>query len=351
MPTWEPRDRRRPPEDAAHRAEDRRFERRYQIEEKPVGEGTYGAVYMAKCRDTKQTVAVKKVKMDSEEEGIPSTAIREVAVLKGANHPNIVKLLDVCCTPGRLHLVFEFIEVNLKQHLKRNSCSLLPTAVRELNRQLLRGVEFCHSHRIIHRDLKPQNILIESTGRAPGNELLKIADFGMARAFSLPVPKYTHEVVTTWYRAPEILLGTQEYSMPVDVWSAGCILAEVATGAALFQGDSEIDTIFQIFKKLGTPTEVEWPDLAKLPDFKPTFPRWKKTPWQEIRNIGAQMGPAGIDVLERIFAYEPRGRDSARQALAQPYFADMPPTIGILAQGLSNPGAVVGEGFGGLRHA
>jgi len=344
MPTWEPRDRRRAPEDAFLRAEDRRFERRYRLEEKPCGEGTYGAVYMATCRETQRTVAVKKVKMEGEEEGIPSTAIREVAVLKTTDHPNIVKLLDVCCTPGRLHLVFEYIEMNLKQHMKRLDFVLDPSAVRSLTRQMLRGTEYCHSHRIIHRDLKPQNILIQRAGCAPGSEVVKIADFGMARAFSLPLPKYTHEVVTTWYRAPEILFGVEEYSLPVDTWSAGCIMGEMATGAALFQGDSEIDTIFQIFRKLGTPTEADWPGLPDLPDFKPTFPYWRKRPWEEIRNTVAQLGSSGVDLLERLLTYDPRRRDSVRQALAHPYFGQpalgtAPSLGGLAAQSASSSGA------------
>merc|ERR550514_1031977 len=146
---------------------------------------------------------------------------------------------------------------------------LKPTAVKSLSVQLMNGIDFMHGHRLIHRDLKPQNILVDERDGS-----LKIADFGMARAFSIPMPVYTHEVVTTWYRAPEILFGGPqgEYSLPVDNWGAGCILGEMATGSALFRGDSEIDTIFQIFRKLGTPSAVEWPGLDALPDFKPTFP-------------------------------------------------------------------------------
>ncbi|CAE8587155.1 unnamed protein product [Polarella glacialis] len=234
--------------------DERRFDRQYLFEEKekPVGEGTYGAVYRAFCSLTQKTVAVKRVKMEHEDEGVPSTAIREVAVLKAADHPNIVKLLDVSCSPGRLHLVFEFVDVNLKQHMKKHGMHLEPSMIRSFMRQLESGIDYCHSRRIIHRDLKPQNILIDS------EDVLKIADFGMARAFCVPIPKYTHEVVTTWYRSPEILFGCEEYSLGVDVWSAGCILGEMATGAPLFHGDSEIDTIFQIFRKLGTPSEGGW---------------------------------------------------------------------------------------------
>jgi len=301
---------------AVQRAEERRFERSYLLEDKPpVGEGTYGAVYRARCLSTQRIVAVKRVKMEHEDEGVPSTALREVAVLKQADHPNVVRLLDVVCTLGRLHLIFEFVDQNLKQHMKRHSLRLEPHAVRDLQHQLMKGIDYCHSRRIIHRDLKPQNILIET------GDVLKIADFGMARAFCVPIPKYTHEVVTTWYRAPEILFGSEEYSLPVDVWSAGCILGEIGTGAALFHGDSEIDTIFQIFRKLGTPTKDEWPGINDLPDFKPTFPKWQKRPWSEIRNTVAQLGVSGAQLLDDMLRYDPKCRISAKQSLLHPYFA------------------------------
>lgn len=124
----------------------------------------------------------------------------------------------------------------------------------------------------MHRDLKPQNLLIDKNG------VIKLADFGLARAFGLPVKTYTHEVVTLWYRAPEILLGQKQYSTPVDIWSIGCIYAEMAQRRALFAGDSEIDQIFKIFQAQGTPNENHWPSALKLQDFKPTFPKWKGIP-------------------------------------------------------------------------
>merc|ERR1740129_2446168 len=208
---------------------------------------------------------MKKMKLDSEEEGVPSTAIREIALLKELTHENVVKLLDVLCSTNKLTLVFEFLENDLKKYMKSLSCRLVPATIRSLSFQLCRGIEFCHANRILHRDLKPQNLLID-------NRLhLKIADFGLARAFTVPVPKYTHEVVTVWYRPPEILLGATVYSVPIDLWSIGCVKAEMATGAPLFAGDSEIDTIFKVFQKLGTPNETVWPGVSDLPDFKPTF--------------------------------------------------------------------------------
>ena len=132
--------------------------------------------------------------------------------------------------------------------------------------QMIAGLNFCHARRILHRDLKPQNLLIDRSGA------LKLADFGLARAFGIPVRTYTHEVVTLWYRAPEILLGQQQYSTPVDMWSIGTIFAEMVMKCPLYPGDSEIDELFKIFRTLGTPNEELWPGVSKLPDYKPTFP-------------------------------------------------------------------------------
>jgi len=299
---------------------ERRFESQYELLEKQVlGEGTYGKVYKARSQRTNDWVAMKWMKLDAQEEGVPSTAIREIALLKELSHQNVVKLLDVFCKPNKLVLVFEYLENDLKKYMKSLKGMLTPTVVKNFGLQLCKGVEFCHANRIIHRDLKPQNLLIDDRMR------LKIADFGLARAFTVPVPKYTHEVVTVWYRPPEILLGATLYSVPVDLWSIGCVIGEMATGQPLFAGDSEIDTIFKIFQKLGTPTEAMWSGLKELPDFKPTFPRWPARGWNNIRNTAAQVGPDGIDLLEKLMCYDPRRRLSARQAVQQRYFRDAEP--------------------------
>jgi len=294
------------------------FERSYVREEVAMlGEGTYGKVYKAKSTRTGEFVAMKRMKLDSEEEGVPSTAIREVALLKEARHENVVKLLDVFCTTSKLVLVFEFLENDLKKYMKSFGKQPLPPAVvQNLTLQLVRGIEYCHSNRILHRDLKPQNLLIG------GGDCLKIADFGLARAYSVPVAKYTHEVVTVWYRAPEILLGKEVYSVPVDIWSVGCVMGEMATSSPLFGGDSEIHTIFKIFQKLGTPSEADWPDIVTLTDWKSTFPKWRARGWANIRNTKAQVGAEGIDLLERLMAYDPKARISARKAKEHPYFQD-----------------------------
>ena len=297
---------------------ERRFESNYEtIEKVLLGEGTYGKVYKARSVRTGEAVAMKQMKLDAQKEGVPSTAIREIALLKELVHPNVVRILDVFCNPNKLVLVFEFLENDLKKYMKALNGPLSPSTVNNFAYQLCRGVEFCHANRIIHRDLKPQNLLIND------QRLLKIADFGLARAFAVPVPAYTHEVVTVWYRPPEILLGAKLYSVPVDLWSIGCVIGEMATGAPLFAGDSEIDTIFKIFQKLGTPSEQVWPGVGELPEYKASFPNWLPRGWAQIRNTKQQVGTDGIDLLENLMCYAPTRRLSACRALQHTYFRDV----------------------------
>ena len=167
---------------------------------------------------------------------------------------------------------------------------------------------------MLHRDLKPQNILIDRAGS------LRLADFGLARAFGLPMKTYTHEVVTLWYRAPEILLGTKHYSTPVDIWSVGCIFAEMAQKRPLFQGDSEIDQLFKVFRVLGTPTEENFPGVTQLPDFKVTFPKWR---YSGVARLVTNLDECGLDLLAKMICFNPAERISARAALEHPYFADL----------------------------
>lgn len=166
---------------------------------------------------------------------------------------------------------------------------LQPELVKKFTLQLIQGVHYCHSHRIIHRDLKPQNLLINKEGN------LKLADFGLARAFGVPLRNYTHEIVTLWYRAPEVLLGSRHYSTGVDMWSVGCIFAEMALRKPLFPGDSEIDEIFKIFRTLGTPSEAVWPGVTQLPDYKATFPNWRK---KNLRTMVPTLDADGAELLK-----------------------------------------------------
>ena len=252
-----------------------------------LGEGTYGTVYKARVKGTANYVALKKIKVGSEDEGVPGTAIREISLLKELNHPNIVKLHEVLHNGTNLHLVFEFLDKDLKKYI--DSVRVVePMLVKSYMFQILKGLAFCHGRRILHRDLKPQNLLIDRNGA------IKLADFGLARAFGVPIRAYTHEVVTLWYRAPEILLGGAQYACPVDIWSVGTIFAEMVTKRPLFPADSEIDELFRIFRLLGTPNEHTWPGVSQLPDYKPIFPNWVG---ENLAEKVPGLEPAGLDLL------------------------------------------------------
>lgn len=227
-----------------------------------------------------EIVALKKIRLETEDEGVPSTAIREISLLKEMKDENIVRLFNIVHADGhKLYLVFEFLDLDLKKYMDALPVSdggrgkALPegtsstvanlglgeSVVRKFLMQLCLGIRYCHSHRVLHRDLKPQNLLIDRYGN------LKLADFGLARAFGVPLRTYTHEVVTLWYRAPEILLGGRQYSTGVDMWSVGCIFAEMCTRKPLFPGDSEIDQIFKIFRLVAVP--IVYSFVLELTDF------------------------------------------------------------------------------------
>ncbi|XP_050055575.1 cyclin-dependent kinase 1-like isoform X1 [Aphis gossypii] len=281
-----------------------------------IGEGTYGVVYKCMERSSKEIVAVKKIRMEMEDEGIPATAIREISILKELNHPNIVNLREILMDDSRLYLVFEFVPMDLKKFIdSRPKKHLDENITKSFTYQLLVAIYYCHVRRILHRDLKPQNILVDIK-----NNILKVADFGLGRTFGLPIRVYTHEVVTLWYRAPEVLLNTQRYGCPIDMWSVACIFAEMAGGKPLFQGDSEIDQLFHIFRILTTPNENTWPGVSELKDYKPSFPTWSENILKKsVKNINNM----GLDLLQKMLIYDPSKRINARDALQHHYFKDL----------------------------
>jgi len=285
-----------------------------------IGEGTYGIVYKGKCKKSGEIVAMKKIRLESEQEGVPSTAIREISILRELQHPNIVSLKEIVMQEAKLYLIFEFLTMDLKKYMEGAASrqgQMDATLIKSYTYQLFQGLLFCHQRRIMHRDLKPANLLIDKDG------VIKIADFGLARAFGVPVRVYTHEVVTLWYRAPEILLGCTKYSTPIDIWSLGAIVAEMIRGKPFFQGDSEIDQLFQIFRILGTPNEQSWPGVTQLPDYKPTFPQWKELLLEDIiKNVS----PAALDLLTQCLRFDPSKRISAKAALDHHYFSDLDKT-------------------------
>lgn len=287
-----------------------------------VGEGTYGKVYKAKDKATGQLVALKKTRLEMDEEGIPPTALREVSLLQMLSQSiYIVRLLAVEHVDNKhgkplLYLVFEYLDTDLKKFIDShrkgpNPRPLPPSLVQSFLFQMLKGVAHCHSHGVLHRDLKPQNLLVDKE-----KGIVKIADLGLGRAFTVPVKSYTHEIVTLWYRAPEVLLGSTHYSTAVDMWSVGCIFAEMARKQALFPGDSEFQQLLHIFRLLGTPTEKEWPGVSSLRDWH-AYPQWEP---QNLARAVPSLGLDGVDLLSKMLKYDPAERISAKAAINHPYF-------------------------------
>eukprot|EP00758_Cryptobia_borreli_P007386 Tbor_TRINITY_DN5288_c1_g2::TRINITY_DN5288_c1_g2_i1::g.16344::m.16344 len=299
---------------------------KYERENK-IGEGTYGVVFRARVVETGGVVALKRIRLDTEEEGVPCTAIREISLLKELRHDNIVKLLDVVHTEKKLTLVFEYLDMDLKGYMDEQNNNLDAKTVQFFMRDLLRGIDFCHQRNVLHRDLKPQNLLVS---RTENEKILKLADFGLGRAFGIPVKKYTHEVVTLWYRSPDVLLGSTQYGTAVDMWSVGCIFAEMATGHPLFTGKQDDDQLLLIFRFLGTPNRENWPSMNRYPNSASMLQRQefmqKIVPGCEswLTNAGAaaasKLREEGFDLLKQLLRYEPSQRLTAEEALCHPYF-------------------------------
>lgn len=279
-----------------------------------LGEGTYATVYKGKNKALGTYVALKEINLDSEE-GTPSTAIREISLMKELKHENIVTLYDVIHTENKLTLVFEFMDSDLKRYMDMNGYNsngaLDPRTVKSFMYQLLRGILFCHDNRVLHRDLKPQNLLISSKGQ------LKLGDFGLARAFGIPVNTFSNEVVTLWYRAPDVLLGSRNYSTSIDMWSTGCILAEMFTGKPLFSGSSNDDQLLKIFRIMGTPNERTWPGVSNYPNYKSNFTLFVP---QDFRVLIPNIDPLALQLLQGLLQMRPDTRLSARQALHHAWF-------------------------------
>eukprot|EP00039_Didymoeca_costata_P032532 m.38210 g.38210 ORF g.38210 m.38210 type:complete len:301 (-) comp9403_c0_seq2:550-1452(-) len=280
-----------------------------------LGEGTYGVVYKAEDKQTSEIVALKRIRLDCVEEGVPCTALREISLLKELKHPNVVRLYSVLHSEKKLTLVFEFCEQDLKKYL--DSCPEPPAlyVIKSLHLQLLRGISFCHEHRVLHRDIKPQNLLLNKRME------LKLADFGLARAFGIPVRNYSSEVVTLWYRAPDVLMGSNRYTTSIDLWSAGCVFAEMALKIPLLAGSKTHDQLHLIFKTLGTPSLAVWPEMAQLREYSDVA-LWPIEPGTGLPKALERLGPSGLNLLQRLLEYNPDHRITAEEALLHEFFQE-----------------------------
>ncbi|KAG1688564.1 Cyclin-dependent kinase 7 [Nymphon striatum] len=269
-----------------------------------LGEGQFATVYKARDLKNENIVAVKKIKLGSQVEakdGINRTALREIKLLQEIHHENIIGLQDVFGHKSNVSLVFDFMDTDLEVIIKDSNIVLTPGHIKSYILMTLKGLEFLHQNWILHRDLKPNNLLVNSEG------VLKLGDFGLAKYFGSPNRIYTHQVVTRWYRAPELLFGARNYGAGIDVWAVGCIMAELLLRIPFLAGDTDLDQLSKIFQAFGSPTLKDWPGMDSLPDYL-MFKSFPPTPLCHIFTA------AGDDILN---------------ALKMPYFSNTPaPTKG-----------------------
>ncbi|MEQ2260838.1 hypothetical protein XENORESO_002089 [Xenotaenia resolanae] len=277
---------------------------------KQLGDGTYGSVLMGRSNESGELVAIKRMKRKfySWEECMN---LREVKSLKKLNHANVVKLKEVIRENDHLYFVFEYMKENLYQLMKDRRKLFPESVIRNISFQILQGLSFIHKHGFFHRDMKPENLL------CMGPELVKIADFGLAREIRSK-PPYTDYVSTRWYRAPEVLLRSSTYSSPIDLWAVGCIMAELYTLRPLFPGNSEVDEIFKICQVLGTVKKLDWPEgfqLASAMNFR--FPQCVPT---NLKTLIPNASKEAIALMQDMLQWDPKKRPTAVQTLRYPYF-------------------------------
>eukprot|EP00752_Nemacystus_decipiens_P003660 g3374.t1 len=297
-----------------------------------IDEGAYGKVYCALNKATGEVVALKQVKLttNNKKEGFPITALRETNVLLSLHNPNIVRVLEMVVgkTLDKVYMVMEYFDHDLKsvmRHMRHDKRYFTLGQVKSLVLQLLSATEFMHRHWYIHRDLKTSNLLYNHQGK------LAVCDFGLARKYEDPIRPYTTPVVTQWYRCPELLLGEKTYSTGVDTWSVGTIFGEIVLGTPMFQGKTEIDQLKLIFGVLGSPTEDRWPGWTKLPGAKSVG--WRQGTANQLRATFPTNGfsgkpsisTQGLELMNGLLALDPQQRTSAKDAMEHCWFTTEKP--------------------------
>lgn len=282
-----------------------------------VGEGTYGKVYKSRNRATQEVVALKRLRLESEREGLPITAVREIKLLQSLKHPNIVNLTEMVVCGKSIFMAFEYVENDLAGLLLNPALIITPPHIKSLFRQMMEGLEYLHRHAVVHRDIKGSNILLDNAGR------IKLADFGLARYVDLDDPNahYTNRVITLWYRPPELLLGETQYSTEVDIWSMGCLLVELFMRKAIFPGKDEVSELEEIYKILGTPTREYWPEQTALPWYHLIrMDNHEQNHKQILCGLTNNCKSLALDMLQ----INPKRRLTASKVLAHPYFSEDP---------------------------
>uniref|UniRef100_A0A096M328 Cyclin-dependent kinase 9 (CDC2-related kinase) n=1 Tax=Poecilia formosa TaxID=48698 RepID=A0A096M328_POEFO len=302
-----------------------------------IGQGTFGEVFKAKHRQTGKKVALKKVLMENEKEGFPITALREIKILQLLKHENVVNLIEICRTKelsrfrvfgpatqfnrykGSIYLVFDFCEHDLAGLLSNANVKFTLAEIKKVMQMLLNGLYYIHRNKILHRDMKAANVLITRDG------VLKLADFGLARAFSLAKNsqgnRYTNRVVTLWYRPPELLLGERDYGPPIDLWGAGCIMAEMWTRSPIMQGNTEQHQLTLISQLCGSITAEAWPAVDKKYELyqKMELPKGQKRKVKD-RLKAYVKDPYALDLIDKLLVLDPAQRVDSDDALNHDFF-------------------------------
>jgi cyclin-dependent kinase 7 len=289
-------------------------EKRKYIKDRKLGEGTYAIVYLGRSRqDPTQHVAIKKIKKQKEfRDGMAPDAVRELKYLQELHHPNIINLISAFSSKDQnLNLVLEFLPYGDLEALIRDVTHVRYGAadIKAWMGMLSRAIWFCHENRVLHRDIKPNNLLIAADGE------VKLADFGLARSFAEPGHRMTANVITRWYRPPELLFGARHYSGAVDIWAVGLVFAELIIRAPFLPAENEVEQISLICKQIGTPTEENWPGVTKLKEYiipSEVTPVWERSAY--MGRFGA-VGVDGVDLLVRTLALDPRKRITAHEIL------------------------------------
>ncbi|SCU90594.1 LAMI_0E02762g1_1 [Lachancea mirantina] len=285
--------------------------------EKRVGEGTYAVVYLGTKQSNNRKIAIKEIKTSGFKDGLDMSAIREVKYLQEMNHVNVIELVDVFMAQNNLNLVLEFLPADLEMIIKDQSILFTPADIKSWLLMTLRGVHHCHRNFILHRDLKPNNLLLGPDGQ------LKLADFGLARNLGSPQDLLTSNVVTRWYRAPELLFGARHYTGAIDMWSVGVIFAELMLRIPYLPGKDDVDQIDVTFRALGTPTDKDWPEIS-------TFSAYNKIQFypppsrDELRKRFIAATENALYLMSGMLSLNPHKRWDSIKALTSQYFVELP---------------------------
>lgn len=286
--------------------------------EKKIGEGTYAVVYLGKQLSSGQRIAVKEIKTSEFKDGLDMSAIREVKYLQELNHSNVINMIDIFMAYNNLNLVLEFLPSDLEVVIKDRNILFTPADIKSWMLMTLRGVHHVHRNFILHRDLKPNNLLISPEG------IIKVADFGLARAVPGPRELLTSNVVTRWYRAPELLFGAKHYTYAVDVWSVGVIFAELMLRTPYLPGQDDINQMEVTFRALGTPTDRDWPEVSTFASYNnlKTYPPPSR---DELRKRFIAATESALNFMENMLKMNPHERWTTTQCLESDYFKELPP--------------------------